>query len=130
MALRRHFGCLAALALAMCVGTACKDDAQEAEAPKPKASTVDLDKRCLQLGKVCGDKSKHVDKIVDACKQAAKRELEKGCSEKSIAAYDCYERELCGKSDKVWAIEDLGVLAERHGKCVNERSAALACVGK
>ena len=27
--------------------------------------------------------------------------------DKAVAAYDCYEKELCGKEDRVWTIEDL-----------------------
>ena len=48
---------------------------------------------------------------------------------KAVAAYDCYEKQLCGKGDKVWALGDLRVLSERHGKCAAERDASHACAG-
>jgi hypothetical protein len=93
-------------------------------------SVTDLDKRCEQLAKGCGDKDKHVDKIVDDCKAAAKKQVDKGCVDKAVAVYDCYEKELCGKEDKVWALEDLRVLADRQNKCTAERTALKDCVGK
>ncbi len=114
-----------------CVLLACgKDDAGEPAKSEPPATTVDLDKRCVQLAKFCGDKGKHVDKITDSCKQAAKSQLEKGCAEKAVVAYDCYETELCARTDKVWSMDDLGVLVDRHRKCVTERDALRACAGK
>ena len=133
MTRRRLLGGLAVAALTLCAG-ACKDKADAtklqpgaAEVAKP-ASAADLDKRCVQLGKVCGDQAKHVDKIVDACKQAAVKQAEKGCVGKAIALDDCYEKELCLGGDKVWALDDLHVLAERHGKCGVEQKAIRACV--
>lgn len=102
---------------------ACKDD-------KPKAaSAVDMTSRCEQLARTCGDKDKHIAKIADECKQAAALQAEKKCVDKVIAEYDCYEKTLCGGADKVWAIRDLGVLAERRSKCVAERNASSDCVG-
>jgi hypothetical protein len=44
--------------------------------------------------------------------------------------YDCFEKELCGKTDKVWALDDLRVLADRKNKCVAERNAVAECPGK
>jgi len=96
---------------------------------KTQASAADLDKRCEQLGNTCGDKDKHDEKITAECKQAAKEQVEKGCTDKAIAVYDCYEKELCGKGDKVWTVDDLRVLADRHNKCVAERAADRECVG-
>ncbi len=87
---------------------------------------VELDKRCEQLAKVCGEKGKHVDKILEECRQAAKVQVAQGCTAKAIAAYDCYVKELCG-NEKVWAIQDVRVLAERHGKCVAEQTAIREC---
>jgi hypothetical protein len=127
MARRTFLGWLPVAALAVCVWTGCKDKTEEA---KPQASTTDHEKRCLQLGKICGDKGKHVEKIVDECKQAATKQAEKGCTDKVAAVYDCYEKELCGTGDKVWALDDLRVLAERHKKCVAERDAARQCAEK
>ncbi len=115
------------MALSLCVVTACKD---KPDAAKTQPATVDLDKRCVQLGKICGDKGKHVDKIVNECKQVGKKQVESGCAEKVFAVYDCYEREVCGNSDKVWTIDDIRLLADRHGKCVAEQAASRECTEK
>ena len=123
MALRRLHGCLLA-ALAISAGTACKN---KGDATKAGSS---LDQRCEALAKVCGDSDKHVAKIVEGCRDAAKQQTAKGCADKVIAVYDCYEKELCAKADKVWAFEDFRVLADRNTKCVAERNAATECVGK
>jgi hypothetical protein len=119
MALRRIFGCLPAAVLAVCALAACKG-----------SESTPLDKRCEQLGRLCGDADKHDEKIISECKQAAAKQVEKKCVEKVTAAYDCFEKELCGKSDKVWSLDDFRVLADRHDKCKAERDAASACVGK
>ena len=102
----------------------CKD--------KDGASSGDsgLDKRCEQLGRLCGDKDKHDEKIITECKTAAKKHVEKSCVDKATAAYDCYEKELCGKGEPVWALDDLRVLADRHKKCADERDALRDCVNK
>jgi hypothetical protein len=94
-----------------------------------QASGGDLMTRCDQLAKACGDSETHVQKIAEACREAAKEQVASGCTEKAIAAYDCYQKQLCGKADKVWALADLGVLAQRHATCVAEREAVMACVG-
>jgi hypothetical protein len=119
----RLLALLSLTALAAFAGTAC-------DGSKTKAGAADLDQRCVQLANTCGEADKHRAKIAEECKWAAQQQVEKSCGAKAIAAYDCFERELCGKADKVWALDDLGVLAERHGKCVAERDAALACVGQ
>jgi hypothetical protein len=93
-------------------------------------ASADLDGRCERLAKACGDKDKHIEKIVDECKQAAKKQVDKGCADKANALYDCYDKELCGKADKVWALDDLRVLADRQNKCVAERNAIGECVLK
>ena len=111
-------------AMAMCALIACKG---KADAP---AANGDLDKRCDQLAKACGDNDKHAAKLVEECKQAAKKQTDKGCTAKAIAAYDCYEKDLCGKGDNVWTMDDLRVLTERHGKCVAERNASRECTDK
>lgn len=116
-------GCLPVAALALCAWTACKGKGDVAK-------TSDLDARCEQLAKACGDKDKHVDKIADGCKLTAPKLLDKGCKDQAIAVYDCYEKELCGKADKVWAVDDLRVLSDRESKCVAERKALTECAGK
>jgi hypothetical protein len=127
MVLRRLLGCLPVAALVVCMGAACRD---KGDGAATQASAADLDKRCEQLGKACGDKDKHVEKIIEECKQAAKKHVENGCPAKRMAAYDCYEKEVCGNGDKVWALDDLRVLAERHGKCVAQRDASRECAEK
>ena len=127
MARRRLLGCLPVAAVVVCAGTACKNTG---DAPKVQASAADLDKRCEQVGKVCGDQDKHVAKIIEECQQAAKKQVANGCIDKALAVYGCYEKELCGTGEKVWTLEDLRVLAERHGKCVAERSAIRDCAEK
>jgi hypothetical protein len=126
MAFGNRLGCLALWVLIACG----KGDTGDPATTQAEGPTVDLDKRCVQLAKICGDKGKHVDKITADCKQTGKKQLEKGCADKMLAAYDCYEKDLCARTDKVWSIDDLGVLAERHGKCVAARDALRACVGK
>lgn len=101
-----------------------KDDAAKAN------PAGDLAPQCEQLGKACGDTDKHVGKIVEECKAAASKQGDKSCAEKLGAVYACYEQELCGKTDKVWALGDLRVLADRKGKCAAEQSAARACSGQ
>src|SRR5262245_6177461 len=121
---RRPLGCLVA-ALAVCAWVACGKDKNAG-----KANTPDLDKRCEQLAKTCGDSEKHIGKIVESCRQAAKKQTDKGCADKASALYDCYEKELCGKDDKVWTVDDFRVLSERHKKCEAEQAAARTCVGE
>jgi hypothetical protein len=131
MALRTLLGCLPVTAIAICALTACKDsgDSKEDAGVKVQATAEQLNRRCEQLGKACGEKDKHQEQIVEECKQAAKTQVEKACTNKAIAVYDCYEKEICAKNDKVWAIDDLRVLADRYGKCVAERNAGRECVG-
>ena len=128
MVFRRLVGCLPA-ALALCVWTACKDKDEKAD-KSDVAKLARLDTRCEQLAKACGDTPKHVDKITDECKQAGAKQVAKGCIDKATAVYDCYEKELCSKGDKVWTVDDLRVLAERHNKCLAERTAVRGCVGE
>ncbi|MBA2538880.1 MAG: hypothetical protein H0V17_04530 [Deltaproteobacteria bacterium] len=116
------------VALWMAIGCGSKDDKPEAKTSPPAPAAAD-DNRCMQLAKLCGDKAKHVDKITEECKTAAKKEAAKGCTDKATTTYDCYQRDLCGKSERVWALGDLGVLAERHNTCVAERNALRTCVG-
>jgi hypothetical protein len=127
MALRRFVGCLPAAALAFCALTACKD---KGDAAKTQPGATALDERCTQLAKACGDKDKHIEKILEECKEATKTQVAKGCTDKALAVYDCYEKDLCGTIGKVWTLDDLRVLADRHGKCVAERNARLECVEK
>ena len=101
-----------------------------ANPPAMALTAADLDARCDVLAKTCGDQDKHVEKIVEECRKVAKKQVEKGCTDRAIALADCYSKELCGKADKVWAFGDLPVLAERTKKCVTERAAIDACVAK
>jgi hypothetical protein len=119
---------LVCAALALCMWTACKGDKSEKGDTGKTPASGDLVPRCDQLAKACGDSDKHVQTIASECKEAAKEQVASGCTEKAIAAYDCYMKELCGKGDKVWALDDLRVLSERHGKCAAEREAARTCV--
>lgn len=102
------------------MSTGCKD----------KAKTADLDTRCEQLAKACGDNDKHIGKLTEECKDTAKKQVEKGCGDKAIALYDCYQKQVCGKGDQVWALEDLRVLADRQKQCAAERDALAQCAGK
>ena len=131
MAPGRLLGCVLLAALAFCVGTGCKDKEEKkggGDSTGATGTSTDLMTRCDQLGKACGDSDKHVQKIAEECKLAAKDQVVSGCIEKAVSAYDCYLEQLCGKGDKVWGLHDLGVLSARHKKCVAERDAVLACV--
>lgn len=120
MALRRFLGRLAVMALAFGAWTACND----------KGGAGGAAARCEQLAKACGEKDKHVETLVAECTQAAQKPVESGCTEQTLAVYDCYEKELCGKGDKVWSLDDLRVLADRHDRCVAERTALVECAAK
>jgi hypothetical protein len=128
MVRRRLPGWLPIVAIA--IGAMACNDKDKADASRPPASAADLDKRCELVAKACGDKAKHVEKILDQCKQAAVKQVVNGCTDKAIAAYDCYVKDLCGNADKVWAIEDISVLGDRHKKCVVEQTAMRACSEK
>ena len=117
MAVRQLLGCLAVCALFACKG-------------KDAGNTGDLDKQCVAVAKACGDKDKHIEKITDECKAAVKKQTEKGCAAKASALYTCYEKQVCNGTDRVWALDDLRVLAERHKKCDAERTAVKECVEK
>ena len=112
------------------VVTAQATTAVSATAPATTAQVTpeQFTKRCEQLGRLCGDKDKHKEKIVEECKSASKDQTDKGCAQSVIAAYDCYETELCAKVNKVWSVSDFGVLTERHAKCMTEREAATRCL--
>lgn len=128
MTSRRLLGFVPVAALAVCAWAGCGKD-KGGDSGKAQTS-ADLITRCDELAKACGDSDKHVQKIVDQCKQAATEQVASGCIDKAIAAYDCYQKELCGKADKVWALDDLRVLSQRHGTCAAERDAIQTCVGK
>jgi hypothetical protein len=108
----RLLGCLVAL---LTLAAGCKGKGGEATAD-----------RCDQLAKACGDNDKHVAKILEGCKAAAKPL----CADKLNALYDCYEKQVCGRGDRIWAFDDLGVLANRKTLCAAERKAATDCTGK
>jgi len=95
---------------------ACKGNDETSAAGKPE-------QRCEQLAKACADTDKHTEKLRDECKQA----VTPTCAEKQSALYDCYEKQVCGKGDRIWALHDFSVLAERKNICVDERKAVAAC---
>ena len=95
-----------------------------------KIGGADLGKRCEQLAKTCGDTDSHREKILEECKQSAATHVQLGCGAPAVAVYECYEKEVCGKGDKVWTVDDLRVLADRHGSCPSERDALRTCVAK
>ena len=131
MALRSLLGWAPVAALLVCTWAGCGKDKEKGKSADGtgEASSADLVTRCDELAKACGDQEKHIQTIAAECKEAAKEQVAGGCTEKAVAAYDCYLKELCGKADKVWALDDLRVLSDRHGKCVAERDASRACVG-
>jgi hypothetical protein len=121
--------------LATCLLLGCEDKpgdaAADAGAAKASAESVDtLNARCEQLGKACGEKEKHQAIITDECKQAAKKQAEKACTSAAVAAYDCYEKEICASIKKIWALDDFRVLTERHEKCLDLRKATITCESK
>jgi hypothetical protein len=120
MAARRLLACVVVVAS----WTACKGK------DKPAQPATGIDARCDKLATACGDNDKHVAAIREECKQTLKQQSDKGCADSAIALYDCYEKEVCGKTDKVWAVDDLRVLAERQKQCAAERAAVRACVGQ
>lgn len=122
MAARTFLGCLVAAAVVL---TACGDGKGKAN---KGASTLDS-ASCEQLAKACSD-DKHVEKLADECTRAGDKLGKRGCTETAATLYGCYEKKLCGKSDKVWTLDDLRVLAERHQVCASEREALRACVAK
>ncbi len=89
------------------------------------AKSGDLGTQCEELAKTCGDNEKHVAAILDGCKQAAS--AQQACAAKVTALYTCYETQLCGKSDRVWALQDFTVLAQRKGVCAAEQKAVTEC---
>ena len=111
-------------ALAALIG--CKGEEKAA----PAKGAVDFNARCSQLAKACSNNDKHIEKLFDGCTEAAKKQPDAACADKLRALYDCYEKSVCGGSDKVWAFEDLGVLAQRHKTCVAETSALASCGAK
>ena len=135
-------GWLPIAALAACVLAACEDSSnssstssaratgQPQEQAQPKAPadrTENLNKRCEQLSQACGQQDKHKEQIGKECKEAAKQQVDSGCADQAVAAYDCYEKAFCIKGERIWALDDFRVLTERHSKCVEERKAIHKC---
>lgn len=109
--------------MAALASAGCKDKGGD-------SASADLDARCATMAKACGDKDKHVTKITEECKAVAKKHSDKGCGAKALALYACFEKTTCGGADKVWALDDLRVLSERHADCVIERDALKGCTAK
>ena len=118
-----RFSIIALIATAV---LACSSKSDDKTAAKP----VDVNARCEQLAKLCADTDKHIAKLLEECTQAAGTQRPRGCLDQAFATYDCYEKEVCGKTDKVWTLDDLRVLTERHNKCAAQRDALRACVDK
>ncbi len=127
MAHRRVLPCLVGAALLAAAVTACDSSEEKPGGAKGAGSLV---ARCEQMAKACGDKEKHVAKIVAECQASGSSRTGARCEAQAIAVYDCYEKQLCAGKDKVWALDDLRVLAERHAKCVAERDALRTCALK
>jgi hypothetical protein len=115
---------VAVLALAACNDDS-KFDPRKKTAPSP---ALDGD-RCEEMAKACSDE-KHVSKLAGECSKAGVKLGQRGCTLSAATLYQCYETKLCGKSDKVWTLDDLRVLAERHDVCKSEREALRECVAK
>jgi hypothetical protein len=109
----RLIGCLVAL---LTVTAACKG----------KSDAKAGGDHCEPLAKACGDSPKHIAAIKEGCKAADKAT----CVDALSALYDCYERQVCGHGERIWAYDDLGVLADRKAVCAAERKAATDCAGK
>jgi hypothetical protein len=140
MGRRTRLGGLPLAALVAWAMAACKEDKPDGK-DKPdnqdkketsravETAPVSLDTRCEQVARACADTDKHVDKLTAECVRAAAKQTDKGCTDLALAAYDCYEARLCGKVDKVWALDDFRVLVDRHDNCRAERDALRDCVG-
>jgi hypothetical protein len=115
---------------ALFVLAACKDDSTFDPGSKKPGAAAKLDgDRCEAMAKACSDE-KHVSKLAEECSRAGVKLGQRGCTLSAATLYECYETKLCGKSDKVWTLDDLRVLAERHEVCKSEREALRACVAK
>jgi hypothetical protein len=108
--------------VALCVLAGCKSSGDAS-----KAGAVDFDQRCSQLAKACSQQDRHIEKVFDGCKELGAKPADVACTDKLVALYDCYQKQVCGGSDKVWAFDDLRVLAERHKVCTAESKAFTAC---
>lgn len=93
-----------------------------------KQGTEKLTARCDKLGKACGEEDKHKTKITEECKGAIKGQVDKGCADKVIAVYDCYEKDVCVKGERIWAFDDFRVLTTRNKKCVEQLKASNDCI--
>lgn len=114
-------------AVGVCAWIGCKG---KGDTGSTKGLSADVVMRCEALGEACGDSDKHDRKITKECEQAAKEPVAKGCTKETIAVYNCYQKQLCGKKDKIWALNDLRVLSKRHRQCLAERKVRRECVHK
>lgn len=132
-------GWLPVAALAACALVGCDDDGSsgatpdagqakvQAQAKAVEQATKKMNERCEQLGQTCGQKDKHKETIAKECKEAAKKHVATGCVTQGVAMYDCYEKKLCTKDERIWALDDFRVLAKRVKQCVDERVALQKC---
>jgi hypothetical protein len=123
-------GLVLVLSIVMCSGSggSAKKPGPVVQHASAPATPKTLHARCEQLAKACGEGAKRIAKIVAECTKAAETQIERKCTDVALTAYDCYEGRLCGKSDHIWALEDLRVLSVRNDKCVAEGDALRACL--
>ncbi len=100
-------------------------DATKAAPPEP----VPLPTQCERLGHACGDTAKHITAVIAQCKDGVADLTAKKCDAQANKLYECYAAKVCGKNAKIWALEDLRVLAQRHHQCAAEATALQSCVG-
>lgn len=136
---RTALGWLPVAVLTACLLTGCDDESGDAKsstaaataAAQSKAAAAAMEKvrkQCDQLGQTCGQKDKHKKKIAEECRAEAKQPAEKGCADRAVAMYECYEKKICTKDERIWALDDFRVLTERTKNCVDERVALQKCL--
>jgi serine/threonine-protein kinase len=125
-------GLLLVVAIVTCGGGGggSKKSAPVAATNKPAAAKpVDLPTQCERLGYACGDTAKHITAVIEQCKRGAADLATKKCVAQANKLYECYQAKVCGKDAKIWALEDLRVLAQRHHACAAEATALQTCAG-
>lgn len=131
LAIAAGAGLLLVVAIVTCAGSGGSKKAPPVAVTDkaPAAKPVDLPTQCERLGHACGDTAKHITAVIAQCKTGATDLVAKNCVEQATKLYACYEAKVCGKDSKIWALEDLRVLAERHHKCAAEAAALQRCTG-